>query len=433
MTDRALETARALCAFVDAAPTPYHACREVARELEAAGFTRLHEDQPWPEGRGTPARHYVLRGGSLAAWALPEGAPPWLGLRLIGAHTDSPNLRLRPRPDALRAGLRQLSVEVYGGVLLNSWLDRDLALAGRAWVRAEGGQRERLFALERPLLRIPQLAIHLNREVNTEGLRLNPQQHLSPVLAVDTGSEPDFRALLAAALQLDPEQVLAWDAMCHDAQPSRLVGLRGELLSAPRLDNLCSCFCALHGLLQRLQRPEPQRLGAALVLFDHEEVGSASARGAQSSFLRDVLERGILSRGGGREDYHRAIAGSVCASADMAHATHPGYPEKHDAEHPVRLNGGPAIKVNVNQRYASEGETEALFQEACERADVPSQRYVSRGDMPCGSTIGPLTAAGLGLRTLDVGNPQLAMHSARELCGSEDPWFLIRALSAFLE
>ncbi|MSR61981.1 MAG: M18 family aminopeptidase [Planctomycetes bacterium] len=424
------ELARDLCAFVDAAPTPFHACAEVARRLEANGFRELREGEAW--ARGVP-RAFVMRGGSLAAWVAPEGAEATRGWRIVGAHTDSPNLRLKPRPDTARAGLRQLAVEVYGGVLLNSWLDRDLALAGRAFVRGADGPVEQLFALPRPLLRIPQLAIHLNREIATEGLHLNPQLHLNPLFAHDTGAEPAFRELLGEALHVDPGLVLSWDAMLHDAQPARLVGLEDEFVSAPRLDNLASCFCALTGLLARLQGREPLRHVAALCFFDHEEVGSTSSRGAQSGFLRDVLERAVLTRGGAREELHRALAASACVSADMAHATHPNFPEKHEPEHPVRMNAGPAIKTNVNQRYASEGSSEALFLEACARAEVPCQRYVHRGDMACGSTIGPLTAAALGLQTVDVGNPMLAMHSARELCGAYDAGLMARALAAFFE
>ncbi len=434
MVDRSQEVARELCAFLDASPTPFHACAEVARRLERAGFARLSEAEPWPKASSSaPARFYVLRGGSLAAWAVPEGAEAARGWRIAGAHTDSPNLRIKPNPDGGRAGLRQLGVEVYGGVLLNSWLDRDLALAGRAFVRGARATEERLFLLARPLLRVPQLAIHLNREISTEGLLLNPQVHLNPLFASDSGEQPAFRALLAEALEVEAGSVLSWDAMLHDAQPARLIGQDEEFVSSGRLDNLCSCFCALTGLLERLARREPQRSVAALAFFDHEEVGSTSSRGAQSGFLRDVLERSVLARNGAREDYHRAVAASVCLSADMAHATHPNYTEKHEPEHPVRMNGGPAIKTNVNQRYASEGESEAVFLEACARAGVPCQRYVHRGDLPCGTTIGPLTAANLGLRTVDVGNPQLAMHSARELCGARDPWYLARALAAFFE
>jgi len=438
MLDRALDTARALCAFIDASPTPFHACAEVAARLSRAGFRRLRETESWGDparARAAPSngKCFVVRGASLVAWAEPEGAEPGRALRLVGAHTDSPNLRIKPRSDTARAGLCQLGVEVYGGVLLNSWLDRDLALAGRAWIRGPSAPEERLFALERPLLRVPQLAIHLNREITTDGLLLNAQVHMNPLVAVDTGSVPRFRELLGAALGVEPAHVLAWDAMCLDAQGARLVGLDEQFISAARLDNLCSCFAGMSALLERVADPAPLEHVLVLALFDHEEVGSTSSRGAQSAFVRDVLERAILARGGGREDYHRAVAGAFCVSADMSHATHPNYPEKHEPDHPVRMNSGPAIKLNVSQRYASEGETEAVFLDACERGGVPCQRYVHRNDMPCGTTIGPLTAANLGLRTVDVGNPQLAMHSARELCGAHDPWFLVQALKAFYQ
>jgi len=429
MVDRSLDVARQLCAFLDASPTPFHACAEAAQRLERQGFTRLDEREAWPRGAG---RHYVVRAGSLVAWAVPEGAEPARGLRLIGAHTDSPNLRLRPRPDLSRAGLRQLGVEVYGGVLLNSWLDRDLALAGRVFLRGPHGPEERLFALPGALLRVPQLAIHLNREVNTTGLVLNPQVHINPLLASESGREPTFRELVARALEVAPDVILSWDAMLHDAQPAALVGLDQAFVSAARLDNLGSSFSALLGLEQRLAaRNAPQHV-AALVLFDHEEVGSTSARGAQGAFLRDVLERTVLARGGNREDFLRALSDSICLSADMSHATHPNFPEKHDPEHPLRLNGGPAIKTNTNQRYASDGETEAIFLEACAEAAVPCQRYSHRNDLACGSTIGPLTAAALGMRTVDVGSPMLAMHSCRELSGAHDVLSMARAMAAFL-
>jgi aspartyl aminopeptidase len=422
------ETARALCRFIDASPSPFHACAEVARALERASFHRLGELDAWNQ---TSGRFYVVRGGSLVAWALPEGLPAWSPFRIVGAHTDSPNLRVKPRPDTGRAGCAQLGVEVYGNALLNSWLDRDLGLSGRVFVRGERGPEARLFQIGRPVLRVPQLAIHLNREIASEGLHLNAQLHLAPLLGLEDGR--GFRELVGEELGVEPDAILSWDAMCHDVNPATLLGAAEEFVSAPRLDNLCSCFCALRALLARLERPAPPRRIPAIALFDHEEVGSTSSRGAQSPLLRDLLERTVLMRGGTREDYHRAVADSVCVSADMAHATHPNYPEKHEPEHWIRMNGGPVIKVNTNQRYASEGETEAAFQTACEQADVPVQRYVHRTDLVCGTTIGPLTAAGLGLRTVDVGNPQLAMHSSRELCGSRDPELLVRALTAFLD
>lgn len=418
--------ARALLAYIDAAPTPFHAAREAARRLEAAGFTSLSELAAWDLSAGG---WFVLRAGSLVAWRLPEGAAPSRGFRIIGAHTDSPNLRIKPRPDTGRAGWRQLGVEVYGGALLNSWLDRDLSLAGRVFVRGEAGPEERLFRIDQPLLRVPQLAIHLDQEIREKGLQLNAQQHLAPVLGTSAGGERGFRELVAAELELEPDALLSWDAMCFDTQPSSLVGAEQDLVSAPRLDNLCSCHCALEALLEA---GEATGRIPVVCLFDHEEVGSGSTRGAGGPLLLDLLERTVLGRGGGREDLHRALADSVCVSADMAHATHPNYVDRHEADHHLAINAGPVIKINTNQRYASEAETEALFQAACERADVPFQKWVNRSDLACGSTIGPLTAARTGVRTVDVGNPQLAMHSIRELAGAHDPGFLVRALVEFL-
>lgn len=428
MTRPSLDLAQELCAFIDASPSPYHAVERTARELEAAGFRRLSELARWDGGGGGA---FVVRGGSLVAWRLLERTPAHTGFRIVGAHTDSPNLRLKPRPDTGRAGFRQLGVEVYGGVLRNSWLDRELGLSGRVFVRGARGPEAHLVTIDRPVLRVPQLAIHLDREINDKGLLLNAQQHLVPLFGLQGGlSEPSFRDLLARELDLDPDSLLSFELMCHDVQPAALVGWEREFVGAPRLDNLCSSFLGLRALLAA--DPGAPRV-PVLCLFDHEEVGSSSSRGAESPLLADLLERTVLARGGAREDYHRALADSVCLSADMAHATHPNYPERHEPEHHLALNRGPVIKLNANQRYATEAETEALFQMACERAEVPYQKFVNRTDLACGSTIGPLTAARLGIRTVDVGNPMLAMHSARELCGSRDPAYMRAAMTAFLE
>ncbi|MFT5290520.1 MAG: aspartyl aminopeptidase [Planctomycetota bacterium] len=429
MTSTNHPEAEHLAAFIDSSPSPYHACATAATALEAAGFWRLSEFDSWNPG---PGAHYVIRGGTLIAWVVPEGTPAHAGFRVIGAHTDSPNLRIKPQPDVGRVGYRQLGVEVYGGVLLNSWLDRDLGLSGRAWVRGSNGPEAHLFKIDRPLMRVSQLAIHLDREISTKGLLLNMQKHMAPIWGLASRDERGFRDLLAAELEVDALDIHSWDAMCHDSQPSQVSGWDGEFLSAPRLDNLCSAFCGLEALLmQQAAGHTPARI-PVLSLFDHEEVGSASRAGADGSILADVLERTVIARGGGREEYLRAIADSVCVSSDMAHATHPNYVDRHEPEHRLKMNGGPVIKVNSNQRYATEGETEAIFQTACESAGVPFQKFVGRTDLGCGSTIGPMTAAKLGMRVVDVGNPQLAMHSARELCGSQDPAYMISALNAFL-
>lgn len=422
-----LERARALLRFIDSSPTPFHAVENAAQQLAAAGFTAVDENQVFPRGA---ARGYVVRGSSMVAWSAGSHAAQEVGFRVLGAHTDSPNLRVKARPNTGAAGVRQLGVEVYGGVLLNSWLDRDLSLAGRVMVRGHGGHpTARLFHHEKPLLRVPQLAIHLDREVNSRGLVLDPQLHMSPVWGLGRTDERAFQRFLAREVGVDVDDVLSWDAMLHDVVPSTVLGLDAEMLCAPRLDNLCSTWCALQALSSHDAGQTPI---AVMCLFDHEEVGSTSARGAQGPLLEFVLERLVLAQGGSREDFHRALSASFCASIDMAHATHPNYREKHEPDHWIRLNGGPVIKINTNMRYATDAEGEAVFQSACERAGVPVQKYFHRSNLACGTTIGPLTAARLGMRTVDVGTAQLSMHSIREMCGAEDPALMTRALGAFL-
>lgn len=422
-----LAAARRMLAFIDAAPSPFHACAEAAARLEAAGFSALDEADPWPAG---PGAHFVRRGGSLVAWVTGAHHQAATGFRIIGAHTDSPNLRVKPHADAGRAGYRQLAVEVYGGALLNSWLDRDLGLSGRVVVRGPDGPEERLVLIQRPLLRVPQLAIHLDREVTTKGLVLNPQHHLSPIWGLGEPSPGGFTAFLAEELSVAPEAVVAWDLMAHDLAPGCLAGAAEELVSSARLDNLCSSWAGVEAIVAA-GSGEPDQI-PVLVLFDHEEIGSASDRGADSTLLPALTERIVLGLGGGREDLLRALAASVCCSADNAHATHPNYVDRHEPGHLIALNGGPVLKVNANVRYATDASSAAHFVAACEQAGVPHQRYSHRSDLPCGSTIGPITSARLGISTFDVGVAQLAMHSARELCGSADPARYAAAMAAFL-
>ena len=339
----------------------------------------------------------------------------------MGAHTDSPNLRVKPRPDLQRAGAQLIAVEVYGATLFNSWLDRDLGLSGRVALR--GGELA-LVRIDRPIARIPQLAIHLDREVNN-GLTLNPQQHLNPVWAVDPG---DFRGFVAAEAGVEPIDIEFWDLMFHDVTPGARIGRDGELISAARIDNLCSCWAGIDALIAA----ESADAINVVALFDHEEIGSSSNRGASSPILESALERITLGLGGGREECRRALAASVCLSADMAHATHPNYTERHDPNHWIALDGGPVVKTNVSMRYATDARSAARFDEVCAAANVPVQQYVHRNDMVCGSTIGPITAARLGIPTLDVGAPQLSMHSARELMGAADADLYRKALTAFL-
>jgi aspartyl aminopeptidase len=286
--------------------------------------------------------------------------------------------------------------------------------------------------MDDPVLRVAQLAVHLDREVNDSGLKLNAQQHLAPIWGV--GTEPgDFRASLAEQVQCDRGDVLGWDLMTHDLTPSRRIGTDGDLVAAPRLDNLGTTYAAVRALQQAVEADASPSSGVpVIVLFDHEENGSMSERGAFSTLLPAVLERIVLTRGGDRADYLRALAGTVIASGDMAHATHPNYADRHEPQHQIAINGGPVLKINNRLRYATDARGTAAFLLACEQAEVPVQQFVTRSDMPCGSTVGPITAALTGATTVDFGAPMLSMHSARELCGAKDPAMYVAALAAFL-
>lgn len=429
-------TAAGLCAYVDASPSPFHACAQAARRLEEDGFTQVAETDRWPTG---PGRHYLVRGGSLVAWSTEHADGPGTPFRVVGAHTDSPNLRIKPLPDLARGGWQLLGVEVYGGPLLNSWLDRDLGLSGRVTLRADAasgeggadGARTRLVKVDEPILRVSQLAIHLDREVGVEGLKLNAQQHLAPLWGV--GTEPgDFRAFLAQRVDARPGDILGWDLMTHDLTPSRRIGRERDLIAAARLDNLATSYAGVQALSAAATTPPARPTTKVLALFDHEEVGSLSERGAFSSLLPVVLERISLGLGGDREDHLRALAGTVIASGDMAHATHPNYAERHEPQHQIAMNGGPVLKVNNKLRYATDAPGAAAFVLACDQAGVPLQQFVTRSDLPCGSTVGPMTAALTGATTVDFGAPTLSMHSTRELCGVQDQAMYAAALAAFL-
>ncbi len=414
-----------LLSYVEASPTPFHAVAEARARLAAHGFTALDERDAWKLEAG--ARHVVVRHDStLVAFALGSAPPAEAGFLLIGAHTDSPNLRLKPRGELNRNGFRQFAVEVYGGVLLHTWLDRDLSLAGRVFVAGE--EQPRLLRMTRPLCRVPSLAIHFDREVNDRGLVLHKQNHLPPLAGLGGGDEGWLNALLAAELGVPADAIVGADLMLHDAVPPCVSGVDGEFVHAPRLDNLASCHAALEALCAAAPgRPAPTLV---IALYDHEEVGSQSAEGASSAFLWSLLERIVRTTGGTAEDVHRALARSLCVSADMAHGVHPNYADLHEPQHAPKLGGGPVIKLNSNQRYATNGATALRFERAAQAAGVPVQRFVMRSDLPCGSTIGPITAARLGVATVDVGNPMLSMHSIRELASSQDQAAMVAALSA---
>ncbi|MEZ0350108.1 M18 family aminopeptidase [Mycobacterium sp. pR1184] len=415
-------SAAGLCEFIDASASPFHACATAASRLFAAGYTELREADPWPAG---PGRFFTVRAGSLVAWNTPG---PGGAFRIVGAHTDSPNLRVKQHPDRVVAGWQVVALEPYGGAWLNSWLDRDLGISGRLTVRDGSALDHRLVRIDDPILRVPQLAIHLAED--RKSVTLDPQRHVNAVWGSNAQSDQarGFVDYVAERAGVAPGDVLAADLMTHDLTPSTVLGADASLLSAPRLDNQASCYAGLEALLSA----EPLGNVAVLVLFDHEEVGSSSDHGAQSNLLSTVLERIVLASGGSREDFLRRLPVSLLASADMAHATHPNYPERHEPGHLIAINGGPVLKVHPNLRYATDGRTAAAFALACEQAGVTLQRYEHRADLPCGSTIGPLAAAQTGIPTVDVGAPQLAMHSARELMGVHDVVAYSAALQAFL-
>jgi len=422
-----------LLSFIDRSPTPYHAVAEACARLEHAGYAQLDEAGSWSLSAGD--RRYVVRaGGSLAAFEVGSAAPAEAGFRVVGAHTDSPNLRIKPTADVHVHGYHQLAVEPYGGVLLHTWLDRDLSLAGRVSMRAGAGIETRLVDFARPLLRVPSLAIHLNRELNQEGLKLNAQRHLAPLLGL--GDDEQLLAMLCeelgrVAAEPKPDDILAWDLMAYDVQSSTRSGANGEFIHAARLDNLASSHAGLAALIEAGGKG-----GAAatrvVVLYDHEEVGSRSAQGAGGSLLSDTLERIALCAGDGdAQDRARAISQSWLISADMAHAVHPNYADRHEPSHRPKIGAGPVIKTNSNQAYATDAESAGFFAALCGRVGVTPQNFVTRSDLGCGSTIGPISAARVGIRTVDVGNPMLSMHSCREMAGSADVGMMIDVLVEF--
>jgi len=419
--------------FIARSPTPYHAVAEAVRRLESAGFRECRETDLWQLAPGD--RRYAVRNeGSLVAFELGGGPPAEAGFRIVGAHSDSPNLRLKPRPDVEAHGYRQYGVEPYGGALLHSWLDRDLSLAGR--VSIQEGEKTRIVLLDfgRPLLRVPNLAVHLQRELRSEGLKLNAQTQLVPIAGLEDA--PPLAELVAGELRdqqiadVAPEEVLAFDLMTYDTQPPAVAGVRGEFVQASRIDDLASCHAALSALL--MAAGSPAAFTRALVIYDHEEVGSRTAEGAAGPLLLGALERVVAGfEGGEPQGLARALARSVLISADMAHAVHPNYADKHEPGHRPVIGRGPVLKINANQSYASDARTSGLFAALCRRVGIEPQHFVSRSDVGCGSTIGPITAARVGIPSLDVGNPMLSMHSCREMAGTADVKPMIDVLGFF--
>ncbi|MDO5726338.1 MAG: M18 family aminopeptidase [Bowdeniella nasicola] len=412
----------ALTDFIAASPTSYHAAKMMARQLRDCGFERQLETEPWD---ARPGGHYLVRDGAVVAWWVPEGADASSGFRIVGTHTDSPGFKLKPLPDILRHGWQSLGVEIYGGPLLNSWLDRDLGIAGRV-IDTEGTHH---LVRTGAICRIPQLAIHLDRGVTTEGLLLDKQQHTAPIVGL---AGEDIRVLDVIATQAgleDASAISAHELYLYDTQSPQRIGAKGDLYAAGRLDNLSSTFAALYAM-RHLDQVDHHDV-IVMAAFDHEEVGSATRSGAGGPLLNDVLQRTAIALGAKRERVYTMLARSFLLSCDAGHAVHPNYPGHHDPDNRPLLNAGVLLKVNAQQRYATDAVGTAVFHRSVSAAGTQSQTFVSNNAMPCGSTIGPISATRLGITTVDVGVPLLSMHSARELAGTADLYDLARIIGAF--
>lgn len=415
--------------FLAASPTPFHAVYEMRARLQEAGFIELLEQDVWNVRPG--GRYFIVRNeSSIIAWTLAANAGlTRSGIRMVGAHTDSPCLKVKPNPETQSQGCLRVGVEVYGGALLNPWFDRDLSLAGRVnYINNDGDMASALVNFERPVAVIPNLAIHLNRDVN-QGLNVNPQTDLPPIMAQLVGDDKiELRDILKNELLMhhidDVAEILDYELSFYDVQKPAYIGLNNEFFASARLDNLLSCFIGMQALIE-----SDSEQSCLLVCNDHEEVGSMSAAGAQGPMLKQLLERLQPDP----ESRSRMIANSMMVSVDNAHAVHPNFADKHDGNHGPRMNAGAVIKINANQRYATNSETASLFRHIARQEGVTLQSFVVRSDMGCGSTIGPITAAEIGVKTVDIGVPQLAMHSIRELAGSDDPVSLAKVLKRYYQ
>jgi len=429
--DAQRQAASDLLSYIGQSPSPWHAVTSTCARLERAGFEPLDEAEAW---RIEPGRaYYVVRdGSSIIAFRTGRGSLAEHGVRVIGAHTDSPGFRVKPNAAHERGNLQRVAVEIYGGPIIPTFADRDLTLAGRVLLKGDNGIQSRLVHFRKPLLRLPTPAIHLNREVNTQGLRFEAQDELPLLLSADQIGLPaaeHFRALLAEQCDVEPADIGSWELAVADTQPGAFFGANDEFIASPQLDNLASCHAGLEALLSA---DDPQGL-TMCAFFDHEEVGSQSFKGADGTFLSDVLERVFAGLGADDETRRRALARGMVFSVDMAHAWHPNFTRYYDDEHRVYVNHGPVIKLNAKQRYSTDGVGEAFAAALAERVNVPIQKYIHRNNLPCGSTIGPITAGRLGIRSVDLGNAMWSMHSLRESAGAADQKMMIDLLTAFFK
>ncbi len=426
-----IKLANELIDFIYESPTAFHAVSTVKSVLLGEGFNELKDSEKWKLEKG--GKYFVTKNDSaLIAFIVGKGALEEHGFKLIGAHTDSPSFRVKPSPEMTSENIYvRLNTEVYGGPILNTWLDRPLAIAGRVTLKGENPlfPDTKLVNVNKPILVIPNLAIHMNREVN-QGVELNRQKDMLPLLSLINENLEKDRYLLntvASELSVAVEDILDFDLFLYEYEKGRVIGLNEEFISSPRLDDLSM----VHAGIKALINAEVNMATNVMVCFDNEEVGSSTKQGADSNLLSDILERIVLSFNGGREDFFRALASSFMISADLAHAVHPNQGEKHDPINRPVINKGPVIKISANQSYTSDSNSIAVYEQICKNAGVPIQKFVNRSDLRGGSTIGPISSTHLHIRSVDMGTPILAMHSIRELGGVEDHNYVIKSFEEF--
>jgi aspartyl aminopeptidase len=411
--------------FLDQGNSRFMASAQIGKRLDGAGFVELKECDKFILKKGS--KYYIRRmDTAIIAFVLGSKAVSETGFAMASSHIDSPSLKLKPESIKVDKDVCRIGVEVYGGPIIHTWVDRELSISGKVIINSKGKYQSKLVDLKKPMAIIPNAAIHVNREIN-KGFEYNKQNHLQAILSVSKHEGNPLKALLAKELSVNEEAICEMDLYLYDPQPASLVGIEDELLVSGRLDNLAMTHAILQGIIAA---KNPAQTSVA-VFYDHEEVGSQSPQGAFSSLLTELLERITLAQSTLREDFYRALRNSYMISADMAHAFHPAYPEKYDPDYSPKMNQGPVIKRNANLRYASTSESSLRFAQLCDKARVNHQEFLVRSDMPCGSTVGPVVAATLGIHTVDIGNPMWAMHSIRETAGVQDHLNLIKVLSQF--
>lgn len=413
-----------LVSFLNASPTPWHAVDGMVTQLNEAGFQLLKENDKWNLKPG--GRYCVTRNGSsLCAFIVPTN--PISNAKVILTHTDSPGFKLKPNAEFRKENMVMLGVEVYGSPLITSWLNRDLGIAGRiVYLDNKKHLRESLVRLDNSPVILPQLAIHLDRQVNESGLTLNKQEHLSVLAALSEEKNYLERCLQKSC---DFHTLLTYDLFLFPLEPARFIGHEKQMIASYRIDNLCSVHASLTALINE-NKPHSNCL-KLIAAMDNEEIGSETAQGTASTFIPNVMERIALSLNASREDYLRMIDNSLCISSDLAHATHPNYPDRHDPRHMILMGHGIVIKYNAQHRYASDARTAGAIVALCKQHHLPYQHFVTRGDIPCGTTVGPIHAHRLGMPTVDIGTPQLSMHSCREITSTKDYHDLCVLLSGF--